>query len=69
MLSVLGSQNRKYYIIGTHVYYILLVCHVNAISTSCSCIIATIACCHFVCVFTAYCGPTLGILYCYLFHY
>ena len=35
-LSMPGSQNRKYYIIGTHIYYILLVCHVNAISTSCS---------------------------------
>ena len=41
MLSMPGSQNRKYYIIGTHiyyiigthVYYILMVYHVNAIST------------------------------------
>ena len=38
-LSMPGSQNRKYYIIGTHVYYILFVYHVNAISTSCSCVI------------------------------
>ena len=30
-----GSQNRKYYIIGMHIYYILLVYHVNTISTSC----------------------------------
>ena len=36
MLSIPKSQNRKYYIIGMYVYYILLVYHVNAISTSCS---------------------------------
>ena len=72
-LSMPGSQNRKYYIIGMHVYYILLVYHANAISTSCSCVI----CCHcllsfrllFLLPIISVVNPLFSILYCYLLHY
>ena len=71
MLSMPASQNRKYYIIGTYVYYILMVYHVNAIHVSTSC--SRIICSHCLLLlylrFTAYCGPTLSVHYCYLFHY
>ena len=38
-LSMPGSRNRKHYIIGMRIYYILLVYHLNAISTSCFCVV------------------------------
>ena len=65
-LSMPGSQNRKYYIIGTHVYYILLVCHMNATSTSCSRVICRHCllsfCLHFYCLLWTHSWRSLLLL-------